>query len=86
MRGAAECRSCVVLCAVFRYAWQWNGWRSALQRPHHKASPGEAHLAAHGVIYLLFVYGKDEQSTLSRDQKKRLEVVVDSIKREWANQ
>ncbi|MGH7649257.1 MAG: hypothetical protein ACREND_14160 [Gemmatimonadaceae bacterium] len=54
----------------------------------HKGKRGGArahylYLAAHGVIYLLFVYGKDEQSTLSRDQKKRLAAVVHSIKQEW---
>jgi len=41
------------------------------------------YLETHGVIYLLFVYGKDEQSTLSRDQKKQLRAMVESIKREW---
>jgi len=44
------------------------------------------YLAAHGVIYLLFVYGKDEQSTLSRDQKRQLKAMVESIKREWSAQ
>lgn len=29
-----------------------------------------------GLIYLLFVYGKDEQSKLSAEQKKRLREVV----------
>lgn len=55
----------------------------------HKGKRGGArahylYVAAHGVIYLLFVYGKDEQSTLSRDQKRRLAAVVHSIKQEWA--
>ena len=55
----------------------------------HKGKRGGArahylYLAAHRVIYLLFVYGKDEQSTLSRDQKRRLAALVHSIKQEWA--
>ena len=44
------------------------------------------YLSAHGVIYLLSVYGKREQSTLSSQQKKQLKGVVESIKSEWANE
>ena len=66
--------------AKFGCALRGDTKASAAERAHY------LYLAAHGVIYLLFVYGKDEQPTLSRDQKKRLEVVVQSIKREWANQ
>ena len=58
----------------------------ATRRAKGKRGGARAHylyLAAHGVIYLLFVYGKDEQSTLSRDQKRQLKAMVESIKREW---
>ena len=58
----------------------------ATRRAKGKRGGARAHylyLAAHGVIYLLFVYGKDEQSTLSRDQKRQLRAMVESIKREW---
>jgi hypothetical protein len=41
------------------------------------------YLAEHAVIYLLFVYGKDEQSTLTAQQKRALKGVVDAIKDEW---
>jgi len=34
----------------------------------------------------LFVYGKDEQLTLSRNQKRQLKAMVESIKREWSAQ
>ena len=58
----------------------------ATRRAKGKRGGARAHylyLAAHGVIYLLFVYGKDEQSSLSRDQKRQLKAMVESIKREW---
>ena len=58
----------------------------ATRRAKGKRGGARAHylyLAAHGVIYLLFVYGKDQQSTLSRDQKRQLRAMVESIKREW---
>lgn len=42
-------------------------------------------LSRRSVIYLLFVYAKDEITTLSADEKKRLRLVVDAIKREWAS-
>ncbi len=61
----------------------------ATRRAKGKRGGARAHylyLAAHGVIYLLFVYGKDEQSTLSRDQKRQLKAMVESIKREWSAQ
>ncbi len=61
----------------------------ATRRAKGKRGVARAHylyLAAHGVIYLLFVYGKDEQSTLSRDQKRQLKAMVESIKREWSAQ
>ena len=41
------------------------------------------YLAAHGVIYLLYVYGKDERSALTADQKKQLKGAVEHIKSEW---
>jgi hypothetical protein len=40
-------------------------------------------LAEHAVIYLMFVYTKDEISALSTDQKKALKRIVDEIKFEW---
>lgn len=41
------------------------------------------YLDRHGVIYLMFVYGKDEQAKLTPRQKKELKTVVDAIKLEW---
>lgn len=41
------------------------------------------HLAKHGVVYLIFVYGKNELTALTADQKKDLKTVVDAIRREW---
>jgi len=41
------------------------------------------YLAAHDVIYLVFVYGKDEQDKLTPAQKKQLKSVADAIKRDW---
>jgi hypothetical protein len=35
------------------------------------------------VIYLMFVYGKDELDTLAPAQKRELKAVVDAIKAEW---
>lgn len=61
----------------------------AARRAKGKRGGARAHylyLAAHGVIYLLFVYGKDEQSTLSRNQKRQLKAMVESIKREWSTE
>lgn len=40
-------------------------------------------LPAHGVVYLLFLYGKNEQDTLDPLQKKQLRGVVELIKAEW---
>jgi len=40
-------------------------------------------LSVHGVVYLLFVYGKDEQATLEPVQKQQLRRVVEKIKAEW---
>jgi hypothetical protein len=34
------------------------------------------------LIYLLFVYGKDEVATLGEEQKRQLRAVVEAIKRE----
>lgn len=42
------------------------------------------HLSAHGVIYLLFVYGKDDQESLTSQQKKQLAGIAERIKAEWA--
>lgn len=36
------------------------------------------------LIYLLFVYGKDEAETLNQDQKRQLRAVAEAIKREHA--
>jgi hypothetical protein len=36
------------------------------------------------VVYLMFVYTKDEASTLTPGQKRELRTVVEAIKREWA--
>lgn len=41
------------------------------------------YLDREGLIYLMFVYGKDEQAMLTPRQKKELKVVVDAIKSEW---
>lgn len=41
------------------------------------------HIPRAAVIYLLFVYGKQEQSTLSPDQKRALKSVVEAIVAEW---
>jgi len=63
--------------------------KRATRRAKGKRGGARAHylyLAAHGVIYLLFVYGKDEQLTLSRNQKRQLKAMVESIKREWSAQ
>ena len=34
------------------------------------------------LIYLMYVYGKDETATLNQEQKKQLRGVVEAIKRE----
>lgn len=41
------------------------------------------HLPHIGVVYLLFVYGKDELTTLSPPQKRQLKQVVNAIRTEW---
>lgn len=41
-------------------------------------------LSRQSMIYLLFVYAKNEATTLSPDEKRQLGLVVDAIKREWA--
>ena len=41
-------------------------------------------LSAHGVVYLLFVYGKDDQDILDSMQKRQLKRVVEMIKAEWS--
>ena len=35
------------------------------------------------LVYLLFVYGKDELTTLTVAQKKKLKAVADAIRAEW---
>jgi hypothetical protein len=40
-------------------------------------------LPAHCVIYLLFVYGKSDQASLTASQKKQLRQLVESIRAEW---
>jgi hypothetical protein len=37
------------------------------------------------VVYLLFVYTKEEASTLSLSEKRQLRGVVEAIKREWSS-
>lgn len=49
-------------------------------RVHYLWIPGRR------LVYLLFVYSKDETQTLSPDQKKTLAAVVHAIKRELAGQ
>lgn len=36
------------------------------------------------VVYLMFIYTKDEASTLTPAQKRELRNVVEAIKKEWA--
>ena len=40
-------------------------------------------LPEHSLVYLIFVYSKDEFETLTQDQKRQLKTVVDAIKKEW---
>ena len=40
-------------------------------------------LPAHDVIYLVFVYGKDEQTKPTTPQKKQLKAVAERIRAEW---
>lgn len=57
------------------------------RRTKGKRSGARVHylyLEAHSVVYLLFVYGKDERTTLTAREKKELKGVVDRIKSEWA--
>lgn len=57
------------------------------KRNKGKRSGARAHyllLSAHGVIYLLFVYGKNDQDTLSPQQKRALAAVAHKIKAEWS--
>jgi len=59
---------------------------TASTRGKGKRSGARVHylwLSSTGVIYLLFVYGKDEQETLNPAQKKQLKGVVERIKEEW---
>lgn len=42
------------------------------------------YMSAHDVIYLLFVYAKDEQLSLTRQQKRQLAALADQIRSEWA--
>lgn len=42
------------------------------------------HLSAHGVIYLVFVYAKDEQASLTAPQKRQLAAIANAIKSEWS--
>ena len=51
-----------------------------------KRSGARAHylwLPAHGVVYLLFVYGKSDMDTLEPAQKRALKGAVEKIKTEW---
>jgi hypothetical protein len=41
-------------------------------------------LPEHCVVYLLFVYGKNEQASLAASQKQQLKQLVESIRAEWA--
>jgi hypothetical protein len=49
-------------------------------RVHYLWLPGPS------VMYLIFVYGKDELATLSQDQKRQMKAVVQAIKDEWAKE
>lgn len=56
------------------------------QRGKGKRSGARVHylyLAAHDVIYLIFVYGKDDQEKLTAEQKKLLKTVAEAIRSEW---
>lgn len=57
------------------------------RRTKGKRSGARVHylyIEAHSVIYLLFVYDKDEQTTLTAREKKELKRVVEAIRSEWA--
>jgi hypothetical protein len=41
-------------------------------------------LPTHGVVYLLYLYSKNEQMTLEPAQKKQLRAITGLIKAEWA--
>ena len=43
-------------------------------------------LPAASIVYLVFVYAKDEQATLTPDQKRQLKVIVQAIKHEWTRE
>ncbi len=43
-------------------------------------------LSGPAVLYFIFVYGKDEASTLTQDQKRQLKALVQAIKAEWAEE
>lgn len=56
------------------------------RRSKGKRSGARVHylyLEAHSVVYLLFVYGKDERNTLTAREKKELKRVVDAIRSRW---
>lgn len=58
------------------------------RRHKGKRSGARAHylyLSMHDVIYLMFVYAKDEQSSLTAQQKRRLATIVAQIKAEWTS-
>lgn len=57
------------------------------RRTKGKRSGARVHylyLEAHSVVYLLFVYGKNERATLTSREKKELKAVVEAIRSEWA--
>lgn len=57
------------------------------RRTKGKRSGARVHylyLEAHSVVYLLFVYGKNERATLTAREKKELKALVDAIRSEWA--
>jgi hypothetical protein len=41
------------------------------------------YLPNHSLVYLLFIYSKDEQAALTALQKKALKAVTDAIRAEW---
>jgi hypothetical protein len=43
-------------------------------------------LPAVSIVYLIFVYGKDEQPTLTADQKRQLKTIAQAIKHEWTRE
>lgn len=57
------------------------------ERGKGKRSGARVHylwLPAASLIYMIYVYSKDETDSLSPAQKKQLRALVEAIKREWS--